>query len=772
MNRLTLLRRGFTLIELITVMGITVILLTIISIPMIQGFNLTRTAQAFANSQAKARQLMERITREISNSAGVRDNSGKGGAVIIRLPGKNGAQEEVRLEYVKLDIVPPAQGEPIIGPNGSLRNPNLLIDPNGDPSDPLNWKEDPTLRSPIGQVNTPASQGFRLVRYFIGLRNPFSTAGNGSNAPGIYTNPYDGLLTRIGTGERDNLYVLFRAEVDLKIWDPVTQRWTINREMFDDADNDGVADNLDDERFFLPDGTPQKAARVRAWLRRSNVVTEVSRYDMILPDFDRRTRQVKLDYNSAGVLNVPRVLPLVQFRPTRISSEPSQGQVAVRAGEESSNETKIGPDVFQTAYGGWTSILVRTWPTQLNVSASWTPFESWQPNTPYLIGRNRIQNGQVAGFSIFAFDPSQNGASEGTGGTELFDVKEYFASLTADPNAANPPGKPLYKYPFSHAVDAANQRSGWLSDAALRDAFIGYAPDPRRGKVIASFAITEVGNGDPIPQGRDNRPTVATGKAITVTQALQLPGGDPDSITGNWYDAGFAPSSPTSAVNRRFNKLWNDWNGLAPSLDQARYCKRFVDLRVTSNLDGSAGPMTPVGGLSRARIVPGSEVIIGPDQTPGPNYGRYVRYMRVTQRPVGPNQYFINYVNQKEPDWQKLGFVVPPTIYDPRTYDPQNFVQAILQPQFRAGYVEFNSRFGEPLPDGYTDAGGNFVATGNILASYRFQFTEPNDVFGVDYDSRQVMQINLTIRNFPQTTFQVSQLVSLKGSATVRNFIR
>jgi hypothetical protein len=50
--------------------------------------------------------------------------------------------------------------------------------------------------------------------------------------------------------------------------------------------------------------------------------------------------------------------------------------------------------------------------------------------------------------------------------------------------------------------------------------------------------------------------------------------------------------------------------------------------------------------------------------------------------------------------------------------------------------------------------------------------TESSDVFAVDYDTRQVIDVNLTIRNYPQTTLPTSQTVTLKGSATVRNFIR
>jgi hypothetical protein len=57
--------------------------------------------------------------------------------------------------------------------------------------------------------------------------------------------------------------------------------------------------------------------------------------------------------------------------------------------------------------------------------------------------------------------------------------------------------------------------------------------------------------------------------------------------------------------------------------------------------------------------------------------------------------------------------------------------------------------------------------------TYRFQTTEPNDVVAVDYDSTQVMEVNLTVRNYPQVNnIPNPQTVTVKGAAEVRNFVR
>lgn len=754
-------RRAFTLIELLVVIAVSSILFAIIVVPLVQSFNLTRAGQGFAQAQDRARILMERLTLEISNSAGVRDNSGLRGAQAVTVPGQNGQIVDVILEGVKLDLFRPAMGEETLDPD----QPGVYRDPD-------TGRIDPTLRAPKGQVVLPVAPGATLVRYFVGLRRPIDAA----NRPLRYNNPYDGLLQRRNP-DADNLYVLYRAEVQPRVFNRQTQRWEVNTALFDPDPNDPSSPLFDDPYFFTfrqspgPNGEPveidwatgnltaagqAKAVRIRNWLRFSTVVTELSRFDIIQPVVEGTGPRERVIYDG----NVPRLTALIRFSPSRVANEPATAMLASRTGEETFNQAKVGPDVFRTDFGGWTSAVIRLWPSQFpqvfNASQNaGSVYEPWRAGLPYLISRNTLPNEQgPPRFAVFAYDPQLGGEDDINAYRELFDVSTYLR-VRRDEGL----------YPFTQAVRAADARSNWLSVPALVDLFIPHVPDARRGEVIASFPITEVGNPQvPPPAGLDNRPRVSPGPAYSPNNDPTLISGPPQS---RWQDDRYRPSSPTSTINQRFNVLWQDWDALrGPGGDRSREVKRFVDLRFVPTLDGTPSPLQ----VPRASIVPGSEIVIGPDQLPGPNYGRPVRYTRVTQRPVGPNQYFINYVNQNEPDWALSGLLLPQNVYDPRIYDPTNFVQAILQPQFRAGYVEFNSRFGEPLPDGYVE-NGQFVPV-NISIYYRVQFTEPRDVLAVDYDSRQVMTINLTIRNYAQTAQPLSQTVTLRGSATVRNFLR
>jgi prepilin-type N-terminal cleavage/methylation domain-containing protein len=778
---------AFTLIELLTVLAVTAILLTIIFIPMVQGFNLTRAAQGLADSQDRARALIRLIEQEVGNAAAVRDNSGLRGSLAVVVPGRDGSPERVVLPAVKLDLWTPAQGDP------GDRDPV-----SGAFRDPDTGKFDPTLRGPKGQVNLPATPGATLVRYFVGLRDPFRD----------YTNPYDGLLMP-RSGDRDNLYVLYRAEVEPFVWRRVGNetRRVVNADLFYDLDYDTDPETtgplFDEADFFNRNvpirpytqtppgwsqpGQPTREAMIRNWLRRATVVTETSRFDMIAAEFDRGSRRVLYDGN------VPRIFSLVRFQPTRVTNEPATGMTAVRTGEEATNTAKVGPDVYTTRYGTWANLLMRVWPSDYPLSwgygtgqaragdprARWGS-GAWGSDPPYLVGRPWFDANGAERFSLFGFDPSvmTNDLAEGV---EVFDVGTFLRIRQLPKDVPNRP------YAFTQAMVQADNRSGWSADPRWRLHFVPLLPDPKAGKVIAGFDVREVGSDVSVPY--DYRvPTYAQQSAQSAPVADRTgirvseydpngprdynPNTDPD-LAGTWSDAKFQP------VNRLFNKLWADFPTLAPGLDRARYVRRFIDLRRAGTADGLRGPLDPRNGIGRAYITPGSEVVVGPDQRPGPNYGRYVRYTRVTQRPVGPNQYLINYTDQPEPNYADLGFTgLPPDVYDPLSFDPGNFVQSVIQPQYRAGYVELNSRFGEPIPSGYfTDLSDpqnprGWVPTGNIYVTYRFQFTEPADVVAVDYDSTQVIETVLTIRNYPQGVQFGAQSITVKGTAEVRNFIR
>jgi prepilin-type N-terminal cleavage/methylation domain-containing protein len=589
-------RRAFTLIELLVVMAISALLLVIIAVPVVQGFNLTRFAQGFADAQDRGRTLVRRLEREIGNAAGVRDNSGIRGALNVVVPGQNGAPEPVLLQGVKMDLLKPAEGDPTRGPSGAFINPDT-------------GKEDPTLQAPKGQVNLPAVPGLTIVRYFVGLRDPFRT----------YFNGYDGLLMP-RDGGRDNLFVLFRAEVQPYIWVNVNgqQRRVVNAAYFFDQDYDNDPNTsgplLDDPDFFRTDvpirayaqvppgwrqpGAPDKATMVLNWVSRSVVQTEVSRYDMIAPVFDRVSRRVVYDGN------VPRLVSMVRFQPTRVTSEPAESQTAVRTGEEGDNSIKYGPDVYRTQFGAWSNLLMRVWPSEYptnwgpgagqsdagDLRARWGGGNLINGSPPYLVARTWTDGAGIERFSVFGYDPNTASGPDTSDGIELFDVSRYLEVRRIDTGFTPRP------YAFTEAVNVANVRSGWLASALWRENFVPSVPDPKSGKVLTAFDSREVGTDATVPFdlrvptfGQQTAPAnLRFGVRVSPYDAAQPldynPNNDPDAATGNWYDAIFEP------VNRKFNKLWRDFPTLAPGLSRDQYVKRYIDLRTCPQPDGAFGP--------------------------------------------------------------------------------------------------------------------------------------------------------------------------------------
>jgi hypothetical protein len=737
-------KRAFTLIELLTVIAISSLLLGLIVYPMFQSFNFVREGQAQVDAKSRATQLSEKIKTEVNNSVAVRGGGRvettvnglniltSASSVVVRVPlvNPNGrllqprSDAETVLPYAKLDLLKAAQ-------NGETGATGFV--------DPITGKIDPTLKTFKGQVSLPVTPGATLIRYAVALRDPFKP----------YNNPYEGLLMA-KNADQDNLFVLYRFEVQPRVFRSISgsSQYAANLEFFDaDAANQPI---LDDPKFLVPnvDGngvpieTDAKATRIKNWLAKGVVQTELSRFDMVETVYDRNSRRVA---NTGGI---PTLIPLVQFRPSRVSSEPAAGQTAVRIGEETDNGAALAPDTFTTTMGLWSNAITRTWPVGWNSSDS--------ANNEYEVGRGDANNGLPGfppGFSIYAYDPD-TAIDDVLTGIEVFDLDTY--------TRLNNTGG---RYPFSQAVNAANARSGWLSNAAARRIFTPYSIDATRGRLVSSFAISEVGDITKAvdPLNPNNLPTVGTGEAETPKTAADL--------TGNFYDAKFG------TINARFNKVFDMWEkdtnnsyGVR-NLDQSRI-QRFIDLRVTPVGDGSNTPLRPELGL-KASVVPGSEMVEGPDQNPGPNYGLKIRYTRVQGSP-GINQYRINYADLAEPTNYGLiglggsalaGFL-------PGSYDPQNFVSAIVQPQYKAGYIQLNSDPGSPLPKG------------EIRVSYRFQFTKSRtgtsaqlaglktDVFAVDYDSRELMTILVSIRSYPQSNQPNAQTVSLQTTAKVRNYIR
>lgn len=760
--------RAFTLVELIVVMAVSAILLTIIAYPLFESFRITRQVQADAVAQDVSRRVSERIVREITGSAAVRDNTGVRGAVSVTLPGKDGTLTKQLVPSAKLVMVQVAQGDPGSQANGY--------------TDPNSGRVDPTLESSKGQPIFPVTAGDLHVIYVIGLKdpfrlynNPYSTYKAGSSGWGFsgaakeaWANQFKGDAKARQSSNEDNLYCLYRIEVNP--YKPGTH--TVNTNLFADLSRidksalssaDPVQKALLDraseggpdvnDPYLLDPSVPApkytaaqtgdpttddpadlsttaKAKMIRNLLKRAQIVTESTRMDLLLPEADKANKQVK--FNG----NVPQVTAMTAFRPGRVSSEPAQAQTAVRLGEETANAAKVGPDVYRTVHGSWDALSMRIFPSVVPTTFAYSA-DAGQPRAPWTSGSvlDVLPNGR-GGYSLY-----------GDGTTELFDITAYQQAKRTEP-----------AYAFSKSI---------LSLGSYAKNFLPVIPDAQAGEAVASFPVQEFGN--PADRVGLDSPSDAYNKNIPSSN-----GTDPGIATGpavQFNAAGYTNAWATyTTPNERFVSLYQFWPtyfpnpASAPAKDGPGGPKRFISLRTTPMFGASRtfGPLDPRNGLYRVSVAVGSEKVYGPDQSPGGDPTKTVAYQRVPNVDsvsVGPNQYKINYVDRTEPDWAGV-FGFAGVNYDPTHYDPSDFLSANLQERYRAGYIELNSRPAEPLP------------SGNIYVTYRFQFTEPKDVVTVSYDSAKSVETVVSFVTYGPAG-QVLPVVNTNArAAEVRNLIR
>ena len=136
--------------------------------------------------------------------------------------------------------------------------------------------------------------------------------------------------------------------------------------------------------------------------------------------------------------------------------------------------------------------------------------------------------------------------------------------------------------------------------------------------------------------------------------------------------------------------------------------------------------------LEHARIVPGSEQIVGPDMTPGYEHsGKLVRYQRVPLALGDPglNQYKLDYDN---------------------------------------GGIYFSSVWDQDLPD--TDEFGEPLGV-PIQAYYKVQFNQNGDVVRGDYSTKSLVNIHLQMRMYDPESGKPHP-VDLNDSIKVRNALR
>lgn len=634
--------QGFTLVELLVVMAITVILLGLIFGPMVQGFNLTNRARVQVLAQDTARRTMEDLQRELSSAVFVFDNSNQ--PLNIWVYDRDNNPAVIPTPFVMVDLVPPAREQ----------DQNAQLTPD---------QIDPTTGLAInrGDVALPLAPGRVITRVWLGLRNNASEQDPTDQTSGRprkpYWNFYDEPNNRQHGLDDHNPMILYRAVVS-----PYLPSGQVDTRLFK-RDPQGLPILYDPNFFYdnreaeIPQGSGLPTAAMPGWKDlngdgRVNLSENWAAVARALVPVDRadgatleRDDQKRIIYHS----NLPRITPHIRFQPTYVGNDSGEATNTNDTGNEAPG---LAPSTYTATNAHWT--------------------------TPY---------GLYIFRSTLTENPLRFFFADGSGPI-------YYREYDTSTNTLLR-NDPVQGFP----LDARGQ----LPPGAQPQ--IMFTVDPRRGLVNFAF---------------------------------------PDWIvlhdsTGNPQPSQFDPDE----ANQRYNS--------AP-LGENRY--RYISL---ATLDPTLNPgvQSPLTQIPNVRIVPGSEVVKGPDMRPGPHYGKEITYTRVARTGdvgrIGPNEYMINYTDQ-------------PNFNAGATPDEQ----AIN----RMGTIIFDSQANaagiqHELPT--LDADGNPAA--RITVTYQIQNNLPSDLIKVDYLTRQLMTFGLSVRLYDLNSGQPQQ-VTLTQKIKIRNLQR
>jgi type II secretory pathway pseudopilin PulG len=257
-------RAGFTLVEMLVVISITIVLLGLILGPVIQVFNMTKEAHAMVTAQDTARFTLEQVSRELGQAMFVYDNSNS--TLVFPCTDSTGATVTPQAPFAKIDIIIPKGVMHCNNPSHPASDPRDYE--RGDEA----WPPCPYCASTDVEFRPvePLTQDSKIVRYFVGLADP-STPRDWEDA-----------------GPPANGFVLYRAEFD-----------PYEKNLVDQGPNGPI---LDDPNFFY--GT-----HMAAWKAIAKPVGPKKDVDLVVLKTDPATNAIISAESS------------VRFRLTQITND-------------------------------------------------------------------------------------------------------------------------------------------------------------------------------------------------------------------------------------------------------------------------------------------------------------------------------------------------------------------------------------------------------------------------------------------------------------------
>ncbi len=694
--------RGFTLVELLVVLAITAILLGLIFGPMIQGFNLTNRARVQVLAQDTARAAMEIFQRDIANGVFVFDNASN--PVVLSIRDKNGNATWAELPYGMIDFVPPAR----------VNDQNINV--NASQIDPTTG-----LAIDRGPISLPLAPGRVMVRWWLGPRSIFDSQVAGVKPYLPYGNFYDNPRDPYVNGpNRHNPVILYRAIFSPYLPTPVNGKAQVDQRLFRvDANGNPI---LSPDRSLPPDQYAQQYF--------FNDLTEAQ--NVTLPD-GTVTNKVDgwVDENGDGKVNIcenwhalARTMVPVDRADEVVADRDDRGNLYFDA----NGLPRLTPQVrFQPTYVGNDAGTPTSASDTGNESPTVTPSSYVESHGAWTLP-----------YRLYAYRSPLNAA--------VLDYYFYDGSVLPDPSGGL-------------RLNIRHRQFDTSSNTQTLDAPVNFVVDKTRYLRSGELELLS-GFRPEILLTVDNRKGVS-GFAFPEWLVMHDSNGDhydSEFITGN--PAGAAdptqPNTQFATTGYRYINLGKMDPGayLNPPLNPPLLSGMRPPLEVQS--DGKTY-------IPNVRIVPGSEIVEGPDQLPGPHYGQPIAYTRVPRAndpkgAIGPNQYMINYTDDPNvasggpTDLQKAGTI----IFD-------------SQPDGGGGFQGQHS-----LPTLVYGPIGSLIQQSTRLTvsvTYQIQNNQPTDVVKADYLTRQLITFVLGARLYDFNSGQ-PQEVTLTQQVRVRNLQR
>ena len=603
--------KGFTLVEILVVMAISMILMVLVMAPVLRSFELTRRAQAMVDAQDSARIAIEQISREIGESMDVLDYTADPIKLPVYDPNGSGLPDDIYwlpLPYGKIDLIMPkmiahcnSPDHPDDAPRDFERGDEAMpMCPSGDNS------TDVDIRPKL-----PIEQGNTVVRYFLGLKHNSPNVGDGPPHPG-WQSPYGKNVP----AEEGNPVVLYRIEFDPN-----------DTSIFSDDPSEAAGQLMDvlrDPKFFYEVNCPTanggnwSAADGQAlwkhWAQKARALGLAKYQDLVSG----------LNPGNTGLFTA--LEPTVTFRYAKVDKETFAG---VDYGNTLSEFPNAVPTVFRSKFGYWT------------------------PNSPAGIT-------QPYGIYVYRYAHNNDGSID-TAKTAL-----YYTSIGG--------GNDLV---INKSVGGARPLEVFNISEYMENGFVNYNNMPDSTDMGFCF---DYGNGPGGPLLNFNRGVVNFGLNV---KPLVL----------NEQDI--------HDINRTF----------------------LSQLDVNRNPLPRMVRLPALVKLYQATIVPGSEVVTGPDMTPGADPTVPVRYERVPLA-LGDAE-----LNQYKIDYQ-------------------------------TGDVKFSRIPSQDLPE-----------IGQLRIDYKIQFNKDDDVVQGDYLTKAMINVHLGIRMYDPDSGR-PHMVELNNAVKLRNAYR